>query len=106
MAARFQVRITRSAEKDIEEIWTYIAEDSSEAGAKFVRELERQVRALENFPERCPLVPENELLGTRYRHLLYGHYRTIFRVSRRTVFVLRVVHGARLLSTSLFEERD
>lgn len=79
--ARFRVRITQKAETDIEEIWTYIAEDSWEAATEFVHELDRQVQSLESFPERCPLIPENELLGTGYRHLLYGNYRTIFRVT-------------------------
>lgn len=103
MPARFQVKITRSAEQDIEEIWTFIAADSADAATKFINELENQAAALARFPERCPLIPENELLGSRYRHLLHGHYRTIFRVHGRTVYVLRVIHGARLLDTSMFE---
>lgn len=86
-----------SAEADIEEIWDYIAADSPEAAASFVEELARQAGTLAAFPERCPLIPENEQLGTRYRHLLYGNYRTIFRIAGATVFVLRVIHGARLL---------
>ena len=104
MPARFQVRITKSAERDIEEIHTYLAEDNLEAGSKFVLALYRQVGTLEQFPERCSLILENELLGTSYRHLIYGNYRTIFRVSKRTVYVLRIIHAARLLDTSLFEE--
>jgi len=57
-----------------------------------------------SFPERCWLIPENEILGTRYRHLLYGNYRSLFRIVRKTVYVLRVVHGARLLDSSMFED--
>ena len=66
-------------------------------------ELEKQIDTLEHFPEICPLIPENELLGTKYRHLLYGSYRTIFRISEDSVYGLRVIHGARLLDTSFFE---
>lgn len=104
MPAKYRVRITRAAERDIEEAWTFIAEDSPEEAEKFVRRLEEQIAALERFPERCPLIPENEILGTRYRHLLHGNYRTVFRIARNTVYVLRVIHGARLLDTSMFEE--
>ena len=104
MPAKFRVRITRAAERDIEETWNFIACDSPEAADKFVRRFEEQIETLERFPERCPLIPENEILGTRYRHLLYGNYRTVFRIARKTVYVIRVIQGARLLDSSMFEE--
>ena len=72
MPARFQVEVARRAELDVEEIWTFIAADDPNAADKLILQLEKQLRTLERFPERCPLIPENELLGTRYRHLLYG----------------------------------
>ena len=104
MPAKFRVRITRTAERDIEEAWTFIAQDSAEEAEEFIRRLEEQIATLESFPERCPLISENEILGTRYRHLLYGSYRSVFRIAGRTVYVLRIIHGSRLLDTSMFEE--
>lgn len=106
MPARYQVRITKRAERDIEEIWSFIAGDSPAEATKFVFQLEKQVRTLERFPERCSLIPENEILGTKYRHLLFGEYRTVFRIAGKTVYVLRVIHGARLLDTSILEEEN
>ncbi len=104
MPAKFRVRITRAAERDIEEIWNFISDDSTEAAGKFTRRLEEQIKTLERLPERCPLIPENEILGTRYRHLLYGNYRTVFRIAKNTIYVIRVIHGARLLDSSMFED--
>ena len=103
MPVKFRAEFTRSAEKDFEEIWTYIAADSPVAAANFVLALERQISTLEQFPERCPMIPENALLGSRYRHLVFGAYRTLFRIEGKTVYVLRVIHGARLLDSSMFE---
>jgi toxin ParE1/3/4 len=102
--AKFRVRITRTAEKDIEEIWSFIAQDSPEEASRFIGRLEDQVATLELFPERCALIPENEMLGTRYRHLLFGDYRSVFRVAGKTVYVLRIIHGAKLLDNSTFED--
>ena len=104
MPARFRVRITRNAERDLEEDWNYIAHDNSEEAEQFIRRLEEQIETLEIFPERCPLIPENEILGTHYRHLVYGNYRSVFRIVRNTVYLLRVIHGARLLDSSMFED--
>jgi len=104
MAARYRVRIARTAELDLEEIWGFIAADSQDEADKFVQRLEAQIDTLERFPERCPMIPENELLGTHYRHLLLGNYRLIYRIAGKTVFVMRVIHGARLLDARMFEE--
>jgi toxin ParE1/3/4 len=100
---KFTVEITESAVADVTEIWEYISQDKREAATAFVLRLEEQIGRLEHFPECCPLVPENELLGTAYRHLVYGSYRTIFKIVGSRVIILRVLHGARLLDTQILE---
>lgn len=103
MPKKFRVEITATAELDVAGIWEHIAQDKPDAAADFVRRLEEQIGTLKNFPERCQLVPENELLGTAYRHLVYGNYRTIFRIVRARVIILRIVHGSQLLDIGLLE---
>ena len=102
MPAKFIVEITPSAEADIAEIWDYIAQDSPTNVEAFVLALEKQIASLEKLPERCSRIPENEILGTSYRHLIHASYRTIFRIAGSRVVILRVIHGARLLNTALF----
>jgi toxin ParE1/3/4 len=106
MPARFKVRITRAAEMDIQAIWSFIAADSSANADRFILQMEKQLNTLEHFPQRCPLIPENEYLGTHYRHLLYGEYRTLFRIAGKTVYVVRVIHGARLLDDSFLTKSE
>ena len=91
------------AEADTAAIWDYIARDNPDAATAFIMRLEEQVGTLERYPERCPLVPENDLLGTAYHHLLFGNYRTIFKIIGVRVIILRVIHGARLLDTGILE---
>lgn len=103
MPRKFKVEIAQTSEKDVAEIWEYIAQDKPGAATAFIMRLEGQIGTLEQFPERCPLVPENELLGAAYRHLLYGNYRTIFKIVGSKAIILRVMHGARLLDTGMLE---
>jgi toxin ParE1/3/4 len=100
---KYRVEITASAEADIATLWDYIARDNPDAATAFILRLEEQIGTLERHPERCPLVPENDLLGTAYRHLLFGNYRTIFRIIGARVIILRIIHGARLLDTGILE---
>jgi plasmid stabilization system protein ParE len=103
MRVKYNVEITVAAERDVEEIWSYITDDSPENASAFIIRLEEQIETLEQLPERCPLIPENEQLGTSYRHLLHGAHRTIFRIAGKTVYILRIIHGTRLLDSSCFE---
>ena len=101
---KYRVEITQTAECDIKEIFQYIASDSETAAKKFVAEIECQIDSLEQFPLRCPVIPESRELGKEYRHIIYGNYRTIFRIEGLRVVIMRVIHGARLLSLQLFEK--
>ena len=103
MPARFQVRLTQRAQADMDEIWTFIARDSIDEANRFIHQLENQLRTLRRLPGRCRLIPENDFLDKQYRHLIYGKYRSVFRISRRIVYVVRIIHGARLLDTSMLE---
>lgn len=97
MPAKYRVSFSKAAETDTEEIWNYIAADSPANAARFVLRLEGHVRTLENFPERCPLIKENAIWGTSYRHLIEGDYRVIFRIVGKSVHIVRIVRGSRLI---------
>jgi len=103
---KYYVEITKIAESDIQEIFEYIARDSGSAAIGWVEEIERQIDSLEKFPLRCPIIPEAQELGSgdKYRHILYGNYRTIFTIDAFRVMIMRVFHGARLLDIRPFEK--
>jgi plasmid stabilization system protein ParE len=100
--AKYRVEITGTAEADVRDLWDYIAADSIENAERFVLQLEERIGTLERMLTRCPSIPENSLLGTDYRHLIFGDYRAVFRIALSTVFVLRIVHGSRLLDSAFF----
>lgn len=103
MPRKYRVEITQAAQVDAWSIHDYIAGDSLSAAAAWLADLERQIRSLERFPLRCPVMPEARDLGRAYRHLICGNYRTVFRIEKSTVWIVRIVHGAQLLDTSVLE---
>ncbi len=97
MKKRYEVNLTEHAQDDLEHVYYYIAADNPNNAANFVLQLEKKVYSLNTFPERHPLIPENEFFRTDYRHLVYKKYRIIYRVIGDAVFILRIIHGARIL---------
>jgi plasmid stabilization system protein ParE len=100
---RYRVEITISAERDALGIFDYIERESPRRALNWLSELERQIGTLSQTPLRCAVIPEAHELGVQYRHLIWGKYRTIFRVEGNNVWVVRVIHGAQLLDTSTLE---
>ncbi len=94
---KYEVNLTHHAQNDLEHIFYYIAADSPNNAANFILDLEKHVSSLDTFPERHPLIPENEFFGTDYRHLIHQKYRIIYRITESSVFILRIIHGAKLL---------
>ena len=103
MPPKYAVEITAAAEADLHRILEFIAQDAPETAQAWLLEAERHILTLESLPLRCAVVPEAADLGVPYRHLVLGNYRVVFRIDRRTVWVLRVVHGAQLLETSILD---
>jgi len=95
---KYQVNLTQQAQNDLEQVFYYIEADSINNAENFVLQLEKKVYSLEIFPDRHPLIPENEFFGTDYRHLIYKKYRIVYRIVDKSVFVLRIFHGAKLLN--------
>lgn len=101
---KYRVEITRIAESDIQEIIKYISRDNKIATIRWIEEIERQIESLEKFPLRCQVIPEAQELGEKYRHLIYGNYRTIFGIEGSKVIIMRVIHSTQLLDFQIFEK--
>ena len=97
MQKKYNVYLTQHAQEDLEHAYSYIASDSIDNATLFITEIEKNIYTLEIFPFRNPLIPENEFFKTDYRHLIYKKYRTIYRVTENSVFILRIIHSVRLL---------
>ena len=97
MKKRFRVNVSQQAQHDLEQIFYYLADDNIKNATNFILQLEKKIYSLENFPQRHPLMPENKFFGTNYRHLIFKKYRVVYRIAEKSVFILRIFHGAKLL---------
>ncbi|MBU0680390.1 MAG: type II toxin-antitoxin system RelE/ParE family toxin [Proteobacteria bacterium] len=97
MPKKFKIHLTRNAQNDLEHIFFYIASDNLNNAKKFILELEEKIYSLDTSPKRCAYIPENIFFGTNYRHLIHKNYRAICKINNNSVYILRVVHGAKLL---------
>jgi len=77
---RYRVDITRTAERDIAAIYAHIARDNPPAAAAWLDSVERNITSLEQWPRRCPIIPEASELEVEYRHLVNAPYRAVFRI--------------------------
>jgi len=100
---RYRVDITRTAERDIAAIYAHIARDNPPAAAAWLDSVERNITSLEQWPRRCPIIPEAAELEVEYRQLVDAPYRTIFRIVGARVIIVRVIHGAQLLDLDILE---
>ncbi len=80
----FQVDITEPALADAEDYLRFIRDvgKEPEAEERWFRGLVQAIYLLENLPDRCSVIPEQEEFSFEIRHLLYFSHRVIFRVER------------------------
>ena len=88
------------AEQDVDSILDYIAQDNPNAALKLYSKFLRQFEYISEFPEVGRL--RDEFTPTM-RSLAVGNYTIYFR-EIAPVQIIRILHGARLSASQLFEE--
>lgn len=103
---RFEVRLTRGAEEDLDRLHDHVAEQSGVAAADALLDaLIARIEALERFPDRGGVPKELGRLGIRtFRQLVHSPYRIVYRVAEQAVFVLMIADGRRDMQ-ALLERR-
>ena len=90
--------ITETAYADLEDIESYISLDSPTIARRFISKIFDKITQLQIFPISGKIVREFNDLSIR--ELLLDRYRIVYKVDSETqITVLRVIHGARLLSS-------
>ena len=91
---RFKIVLSKKAEKDIENIYSYISDTFSEQDAIIViTKIYKKIMLLDVFPERTEPF-EKDKNGQDLRATISGRYRVIYVVekSKSKVFIARILH--------------
>ncbi len=100
---RFEVLLTADAERDLEDLYDYIAEHDSLENAAFV--LDRLLDAtntLTTHPERGSQPKELKSLGIQeYRQVFFKPYRLIYRTVGKQIIIYLIADGRRDMQSLL-----
>lgn len=87
-----RVLLTRQAEADLLEIWSYVAADNPAAADDLLDDVDATCARLADAPHSGRLRGE---LAPNLRSLPVGNYVIFYRPEEDWVVVIRVLHGAR-----------
>ena len=95
---RRRVVWTGQAQSALDEILSYIAQDSLSGARGLLEEALGMAESLSTLSERGRIVPELE--DPSIREVLIGKYRLLYEVKPMEVAILAILHGARDFATA------
>jgi toxin ParE1/3/4 len=87
--------LSKTAFKDLAEIWHFIATDNPDAADRVRDDLQSAMKRLAEMPSIGH--QRSDVANSAYRFWRVYSYLIAYRVRQRTLYVSRVIHGARNL---------
>ena len=88
-----KVHWTETAEKHLDNIYAYIAQDSKTYALRTVDRITSKSQQIGMFPKSGRCVPEYDI--DQIREVFVGHYRIIYHIKSEQIDIIAVIHGAR-----------
>ena len=92
---KYNIRIYKSAIRDLEDIIDYINTLSPDAALRQYDNIINQIGTLSEMPERCQLLKNKHLMLKGYRGLIIDNYVVFFVVKDDVVQIRRVIYSKR-----------
>ena len=88
------LRVSAAAERDLDDIWYYVATNSGsiERANKFVDAITQRISVLAHSPKAGTARTE---IDSGVRGLPIGDYMVYYRENKRWVVISRIIHGSR-----------
>jgi addiction module RelE/StbE family toxin len=102
---KYNVNITQSAEKDLNEIIEYIAENNPQTALRIMERIQKKIKTLYRFPNKGGYVPELLAKNIKdYRQITETPWRIIYKVENNNVNILTIVDSRRNLQDILISK--
>ena len=98
---KYQIRLLNIAEEDFTEIISFIAADNPTAADAIASDIEKNLELLSINPNLGRIPSEEELRSLGYRYLIVKNHLIFYTIEERTIFIHRILHGARNYKTLL-----
>lgn len=97
MKNKFKLKIFPLAQRDIEEIFDYIAIKlcNPTAAIRLINDFEEAFEIVCLFPESCPCVNNEYIKDKTLRKLIVDSYIAFYRIMNNEIQVIRVLYGMR-----------
>lgn len=92
---KYQVRLLSIAEEDFTEIISYIAADNPSGADAIANKIEKNLESLSDNPNLGRIPREEEIRNLGYRYLIVQNHLIFYTIEEKTIFVHRILHGAR-----------
>jgi toxin ParE1/3/4 len=89
------LRLLGLAERDLSDIYDYIAAENPTAADRLLTRIEKDLNALSSQPMLGRIPRDHDIARLGYRYLVIGDYLAFYRLEPSVVLVHRILHGAR-----------
>jgi toxin ParE1/3/4 len=91
----YNVELLPAAYKDLDEIFDYILLDNPTAAESMLNKIMTSLHRLEDFPNSGTKLINESLKYYNFRMVIIEPYVAFYRLIDRTVYIYRILHGAR-----------
>ena len=97
MGNEYRLKIFPLAQADMENIFSYIAEElkNPTAALKQIDHFEKAFETMIAFPEGCPKIENEYVKDKTLRKLIVDNYIAFFRIKDEEIQIVRVLYGMR-----------
>ena len=93
--AKNTIRLLSAAEQDFADIIDYVLAENPLAATDLAERIEKNLLNLQANPRLGRIPNDEKLLRMGYRYLIVLDYLIFYKIEGRTIFVYRIIDGAR-----------